>query len=145
MPNSEISTLPEVRPVSQTEVVRIPPTQSQVEALKEDADIWVKFSFKDYNTNLCQIHKLSGAKDVKYVTSELKTASTMPLSEFKDILKPITNAGTYSQLFNGLDRDAEMSEIKCSGTRRVFGYLAQGIYSIVAITSSHFETKKNFR
>jgi len=125
-----------------TEGDSIPPVVAVSDALKDYENRRVVFSFEAYNNNQCEIANLDKI-EAKKLTKELKKISTVASKYFRHqsssgiACKPIFNSGSYSSLFNNIPEDIELLEVDYSGTGRVFGYLVNNIFNIVAIGKKH--------
>lgn len=105
----------------------------------------IVFSFAPYNQNQCRIHAIQ-KPEAKKLTKELKTISKTLLKHFRNqgsgasniACKAVHNSGNYSVLFDSLPPDTdELLEIDYSGSGRIFGFLIDNIFSIVAIGKEH--------
>ncbi len=120
----------------------ISPTVAISDALKDYENRRVVFSFEIYNNNQCEIYKLDNI-EAKKLTKELKKISKIPTKHFRHqhisciACKPISNSGNYSVLFDGIQEDIEMLEVDYSGAGRIFGYVVNNIFNIVAIGKKH--------
>lgn len=121
---------------------KITPTVAVSEALKDYENKRVVFSFEIYNNNQCELAKLDKT-EAKKLTKELKKISTTLTKHFRHqstsgiACKLINNSGNYSVLFDGIPEDTEMLEVDYSGAGRVFGYVVNNIFNIVAIGKNH--------
>lgn len=121
---------------------KINPTVAISEALKDYENKRIVFSFEIYNNTQCELSKLDNV-EVKKLTKELKKISTTLTKHFRHqstsgiACKPIYNSGNYSVLFDGVQEDIEMLEVDYSGAGRVFGYVVNNIFNIVAISKKH--------
>lgn len=102
----------------------------------------VSFSFEIYNNNQCEISKLDN-KEAKKLTKKLKKISETRTKHFKHQdtsgidCKPIHCSGSYEVLFDGIPEDIDMLEIDYSKAGRIFGYIVENIFNIVAIAKKH--------
>lgn len=112
------------------------------EALKDYENKSVVFSFEIYNNNQCQIADLD-KKEAKKLTGELKKMSTTLTKHFRHqtksgiACKQIHCSGSYEILFEDIPEDAEMLEVDYSGAGRIFGFIVNNIFNIVAINKKH--------
>lgn len=122
--------------------IGISPTVAVSDALKDYENKRVVFSFEVYNSNQCGIGSID-KKEAKKLTKELKKISTTLTKHFRHqsasgiACKPVYNSGDYSVLFNEAPEDIELLEVDYSGAGRVFGYMVNNIFSIVAIGKEH--------
>lgn len=125
-----------------TEESKISPIVAISDTLKDYENKRVVFSFEIYNSNQCEIAKLDKT-EAKKLTKELKKISTTLTKHFRHqstsaiACKPIHKSGSYIVLFDGIPEDTEMLEVDYSGTGRVFGYIVNNIFNIVAIGKVH--------
>ena len=102
----------------------------------------VSFSFEAYSKSQCRIASID-KKEAKKLTKELKKISLTLTKHFRNqdasgiACKPVYNTGNYVGLFTNIPEDAELLEIDYSGPGRVFGYLINNIFNIVAIGKEH--------
>lgn len=113
--------------------------------IEEYGDKEVVFSFGPYNQNQCQIHAIQ-KPEVRKLTKELKTISKTLLKHFRNqgsggsniACKSIHNSGNYAVLFESLPPDVdELLEVDYTGTGRIFGFLINNIFNVVAIVRGH--------
>lgn len=112
-----------------------------------EASLYV-ISFAKYNQKMCEIDDLDSNK-AKRAISVFKTIGTEIRSQGDFTKKaidriPIRFEGEYKKLFNGLDDDVELKEIKLQQDARIFYFdiESQRTFFVVAITQNHLETKK---
>jgi hypothetical protein len=121
---------------------KISPEVAVSNTLKDYENRRVTFSFEIYNNSQCEVAKLD-KKESKKLTKELKKISSTKTRHFRHqntsgiACKPIGNSGNYTVLFDGIKDDIEVLEIDYSGAGRVFGYLVNNIFNIVAIGKKH--------
>lgn len=102
----------------------------------------VVFSFETYNNNQCEIASID-KKEAKKLTKELKKISTTLTKHLRHqqtsgiACKLISNSGNYSVLFTDVPEDTDLLEVDYSGKGRVFGYMVNNVFSIVAISKQH--------
>ncbi|MFH1745021.1 MAG: hypothetical protein ABH881_02540 [bacterium] len=95
--------------------------------------------FKNYNQNQCEICKLDDVL-AKALTSKLKHLTNITLKELPRsglIRDDIQENGEYTPLFNNLEKDIALKEIKFSNESRFFGFFAEEYFSLVAIWVKH--------
>ncbi|PIQ92509.1 MAG: hypothetical protein COV69_02400 [Parcubacteria group bacterium CG11_big_fil_rev_8_21_14_0_20_39_14] len=103
----------------------------------------VVFNFAKYNQSQCEICKLDKI-EAKKLTKELGRINRTLTKHLlcRDVsgidCKRIHNSGNYKPLFLGLPKDAELLQIDYTNSGRIFGYLSENIFNIVAITKKHF-------
>lgn len=100
----------------------------------------VVLTFKDYKDGECEMHKLSDKKDAKSLMFKLKRLSSICLKELPSsrmIKDKIENTGNYSSLYRDLPPDVEIQEIEYGKTGRIFGYLVERYFCVVAIKVKH--------
>lgn len=102
----------------------------------------VVFSFVVYNSNQCGIGSID-KQEAKKLTKELKKISLTVTKHFRHqdtsgiACKPVSNSGNYSVLFSDVPEDIELLEVDYSGAGRVFGFITNNIFNIVAIGKEH--------
>ncbi len=112
------------------------------DALKDYENKPVVFSFEVYNSNQCRIASIDKT-EAKKLTKELKKMSTTLAKHFRHqstsgiACKPVHNSGNYEVLFTDVPEDSELLEVDYSGTGRVFGFMVNNIFSVVAIGKEH--------
>lgn len=125
-----------------TERSDISATVAVSDALKDYENQRVVFSFDVYNNNQCRIGSIDKT-EAKKLSKELKKISSTLTKHFRHqqtsgiACKPIYNSGNYSVLFTDVPEDIELLEVDYSGAGRVFGYMVNNIFSIVAIGKEH--------
>ena len=100
----------------------------------------IVLTFKDYKDGECEMHKLSDKKDAKSLMSKLKRLSSIYLKELPStrmIKDKIENSGNYSCLYRDLPPDVEIQEIEYGKTGRIFGYMVERYFCVVAIKVKH--------
>ena len=105
-------------------------------------------SFAKYKERLCEIKHLDGNKGrkavetLKIVGTKIKRQTDYQTHSVKPI--PIRRDGVYKKLFNGLEDDIEIKEIKLQQNARIFYFdiPSEKVFYVVAITNKHLETKK---
>lgn len=119
---------------------KLPATIAISERLEDYENKKVVLSFEPYNQSQCQLYKLE-KPDTKKLTSELKNISQTTTKKLRynyPKCKPVHNSNQYSILFNGLPKDAEVLEVDYSGPGRIFGFLVENIFNVIAIVKVHF-------
>lgn len=131
--------------VAELESDLLSPEVALSEDIKEYADKEVVFSFAPYNQNQCRIHSIQKV-EAKKLTKELKAISSTRLKHFRHqgsggsniACKSVHNSGNYEVLFTGLPPDVEeLLEVDYSGPGRVFGFLTDNVFNVVAISKEH--------
>lgn len=105
-------------------------------------------SFVKYKENCCEICSLDSNKARKAI-EVIKKIGTKVCSE-ADFRKynigriPVYNSGEYKKLYNRLEEDIEIKEIKLQADARIFYFDIESRKTlfIVAITQNHLETDK---
>ncbi|MBI3572479.1 hypothetical protein HY091_03040 [Candidatus Kaiserbacteria bacterium] len=141
-PNSEPNKLSEG--VAALEAGQAFPKTVAVSATIRDYDNEkVVLSFEPYKQGHCRIHKLQKT-EVKHLTSELKKMSSTLTKHFRHqsvsriACKPVHRSGEYATLFDGLSQDIdEILEVDYTGAGRVFGFLFQNTFNVVAVAKEH--------
>lgn len=135
-------TLPQSIAKLETEEAQISQTVAISDSLKDYENKRVSFSFEVYNNNQCEIANLDKT-EAKKLTKELKKVSSTVTKHFRNqnisgiACKPIYNSGNYSSLFSEISDDIELLEIDYSNAGRVFGYIVNNIFNVVAIGKKH--------
>lgn len=112
------------------------------DALKDFENERVTFSFEPYNSNQCELSKIDKA-EAKKLAKELRKISTTLTKHFRHqhvssiACKSLSNSGNYSVLFDGLPEDTELLEVDYSGAGRIFGFMVESIFNVVAIAKVH--------
>lgn len=102
----------------------------------------VVFSFVVYNSNQCGIGSID-KQEAKKLTKELKRISSTVTKHFRHqdtsgiACRPVSNSGNYAVLFTEVPEDTELLEVDYSGPGRVFGFITNNIFNIVAIGKEH--------
>ena len=107
------------------------------EAMGEES---LRLSFSQYNSSLCQIHKLGKVK-TKVAVKKLGEITKYSLKAFcKSCLAykgKLPNIPPYDVYYNGLPSDVDIYHIDIGGKQRMFYYIAQQYFCIVAIREEH--------
>ncbi|MDO8740003.1 MAG: hypothetical protein Q7J54_00320 [Candidatus Woesearchaeota archaeon] len=125
-----------------TEHSKISQVVAVSDALKDYENERVTFSFEPYNSNQCRLGKLDNT-EAKKLTRELKKISLTMTKHFRHqnassiACKPVHNSGNYSVLFVDIPEDAELLEVDYSGTGRIFGFMVESIFNVVAVGKEH--------
>jgi hypothetical protein len=105
-------------------------------------------SFVKYNESLCEISELNSNKARKaleiFKTVGIKIYSRADLQRNYIDQIPVRREGDYMKLYNGLDDDIDLKEIKLQQDARIFYFdiETERTFYIIAITQNHFETDK---
>ena len=133
----------------------IPPTATELPQLEEAPESKpLLISFERYNTKECQVNEM----DSKVARKALKALRDIGMNirtdaDFKKHLPkleivPINNSGDYRGLYKGLIDlpDVEIKEAKIERKEgRLFFFLVERIFHVIAIRNSHYETDKQKR
>ena len=133
----------------------IPPTATELPQPEEAPESKpILISFERYNDRECQLNGM----DNKIARKALQVLRDIGVNiktetDFKDHLPrlkvvPIENSGHYRGLYKGLMDlpDVEIEEAKIDRDKgRLFFFLIERIFHVVAIRESHYETGKNIR
>jgi len=103
-------------------------------------------SFQFYNESTCEISHLV-KNNARRALLNIKTIGRCyDISSLKSNnidITPVQNAGAYKKLFRGLTDDVEMREHEVQGTSRIFYFISDKMFYLIAITNSHLETSKH--
>lgn len=99
-----------------------------------------KLIFASYNYDQCELHRLTNTSKsralIQLFNRITKTnKSNMPTSGI--IRNNVRNSGQYCSLFKTIPPDTELKEADFAGEGRVFFYLVQNYFCIVAIQVQH--------
>ncbi len=125
-----------------TEPTKISPIVAVSDAIKDYENKRVVFSFEVYNSTQCRIGSIDKT-EAKKLTKELKKVSTTLTKHLMHqhssgiACKAVNDSGNYSALFADVPEDTDLLEIDYSSAGRVFGYLVNNIFNIVAIGKEH--------
>lgn len=104
----------------------------------------IVFTFLPYKYSQCEIVDLQ-KNEAKRLTEKLKEvnktiAKVLLFSKASGLnCKPTYKSGQYACLYVDLPSDAEILEINYTDTGRIFGYLVENIFNIVAIKRKHLK------
>ncbi len=117
--------------------------QVAIESSIPDTDFFSKgkivFTFIDYNVKQCGMRDL-GKQEAKELMNKLKRISDIEIKDLASsrvIRDNVENAGKYSVLYDSLPEDIELKEIDYNDKGRIFGYLVDKYFCIVAIKVKH--------
>ena len=96
------------------------------------------FGFRDYNQKECEIHNFE-KKDAKNFTSKLSTISQVTVLQFRQtyVRDTVHNSGNYKSLFDNLPDLTQLLEVEFTASGRVFGFIEQNRFQVVAICKKH--------
>jgi len=121
---------------------KLSPGVAVSEAVTDYENKSVVFNFGKYNQSQCEIHKLE-KREAKKLTRELakinrtKTKHLLCQDKSGIACKQIYNSGDYTLLFQNLPKDVKLLQIDYSDSGRIFGYLSESIFNLVAIKKKH--------
>ena len=102
-------------------------------------------SFKYYNNKECQIKNYLKNQGRKALLILKEVGCCRNLNELKnkgvDIIT-VENNNEYSKLFNRLSPEVEMREHKIQSTSRMFYFITDKQFNVVAFTNRHYQTNK---
>jgi hypothetical protein len=141
-----MATIPEIITGDETQI-RDSFTDIREEDIPEGK--FFNISYKHYNKKICGINELeSGSYKsfTKYLRKIGGNASIIDLrEELKTNLKQINRSGEYGKLFSKLSDDIEVFEIILTSSNRLFFYIVENNFYIIALRAKHFEVGKNRR
>lgn len=105
-------------------------------------------SFAKYNERMCQLSLLGGNKakraieTLKKIGTSVRCESDFQREHIERI--PVRCEGNYKKLFNGLESDIELKELKLQQDARIFYFdiEPERTFYVVAVTENHLETDK---
>jgi len=95
--------------------------------------------FKNYNQDECELSKLDEPL-AKALTSKLKYLTSITLKQLPSsglIRGDVDESGPYKVLYNNIGQDVRVKEIKFSNESRIFGFLVDEYFSLIAIWVNH--------
>ena len=115
---------------------RIPGGVARSEGVGEERKM--VFSFEQYNASQCEIGDLT-KQEVGRLTSKLQSISGYTMREFNrsHVRDRVQKVGKYAPLYNTVPEGSKVVEIRYSDSGRIFGYIAQNVFAIVAICKKH--------
>lgn len=145
MINDGISPIPQWKPPRNTKIldekVALYPTRNDPEA-----EVF-NISFKYYNDRECEISILEKNRAKKALENFkiIGRCYDFPSLMKQNInIKKVKPIGDYRKLFkNGITEDTTLREHKIQGDARLFYFIAEKIFFIIAITNNHYETDKH--
>lgn|SRR3989338_6646719 len=127
----------------------IPNSVAELSVESEAPEIYpYVISFAKYNHKMCQLSDLSGNKPRKAIEVLKKIGTKVCCQadfQTENIDRiPIRREGAYKQLYNRLNDDIDLKEIKLQQDARIFYFdiESERTLYIVAITENHLETGK---
>ena len=113
--------------------------------LKDFHNEKILFSFKEYNSNQCELVKMQKVETRKLTATLSKMSDTLYKHIFSKemsglVCKTVHNSGNYSVLFSDLQDDVDIYEIykaKDSTTNRIFGFFLDNVFYIKVIWKKH--------
>ena len=123
---------------------KIPPMVAVSSKIDDFENKKVVLSFEQYNQRQCGLAKIAKT-EAKHLTAELKKISETAAKHFRHeqisriACKPVYGSGNYAPLFNGLPEDAELLEVNYTKAGRVFGYMVQNVFNVVAVAKEHLK------
>jgi len=125
---------------------RIPEASASSTIKKDPEEDTYLISFRYYRNDLCEIKDLIKNRG----KAGLDAIKRIGQSTFRSLYNnginfwPVENRGVYSKLFSKLPSpDIDMKEHKLQGESRIFFFIENVNFNIVAITNDHLETNKH--
>ena len=103
-------------------------------------------SFQHYNDTVCEINDLVKNGSRRALLNLKTIGRCYSLSSLKSSnidITPVDNKGAYKKIFQRLTEDVEIREHKIQSTARIFYFISDKMFYIVAITNTHIETSKH--
>jgi len=126
---------------------KIPEASASSIIRKDPEESFYLISFRYYRNDLCEIKDLlknrgrAGLDALKKIgQSNFRTLHSNGINPL-----PVEKNGEYTKLFTQLPSpDVDMKEHKLQGESRIFFFLEDIKFNVIAITNSHFETRKHY-
>jgi hypothetical protein len=144
---------PNVRPLEQEVIPEAVAERPQIEEAPETRPLLI--SFARYNEKECDLDKGIDSKRARKALQILRDVGVNIFNpiEFKNKLPklqvvPINNSGDYRKLYSNLADlpDVEIQEAKIDRDKgRLFFFIVERIFHVVAVKDSHYETDKQRR
>ncbi len=103
-------------------------------------------SFKYYNKHICNMDVLDKSA-IKKSLKAIRTVGTNSMRDLRNngfIMKPVSNSGEYTELFNGLPKDADVKEEMIGGHERLFYFISgERHFNVVAFKNKHYRLDKS--
>ena len=119
---------------------------AEIRSQREPETQLFRISFKYYNDSECQISLLE-KNNARRMLSDMriigKCTNIRSLRDNNIGIEPVYNSGAYRSLFNHLSPDIEMKEHIIQATARVFYFIVDSSFNVVAIKNSHTRIDKN--
>lgn len=135
------------KPKTQKMHERIPESAGVIAEALNPEDANFRISYHYYRDDLCEMKNLIGnagrscLKDLRTIGKSKKgTLASNGIDEIR-----VRGEGAYKPLLNGLTEDVELREHKILSTARLFYFVKEETFHVVAITNAHIETDKNRR
>ena len=133
----------------------IPQTAAEVPQAEEAPETKpILISFERYNIGECQLNSMEGKmakktlRIIRDVGVNIRTEADFQKHLPKLEVVPINNSGDYRKLYRGLADlpDVEIKEAKIDRDKgRLFFFIVDRIFHIVAMRDSHYDTDKQRR
>ncbi len=133
-----------------------PIPQWKPKVLKEEVSLYRKpdpeldffhISFKHYNDDLCEVSILEKNRARQTIQNFKVIGRCHDFGSLKDGnigIRKITPTGDYLKLFVGsMTKDTELREHEIQGDARLFYFVAEKMFNVVAIMNNHLETRKH--
>ncbi|MEK7572203.1 MAG: hypothetical protein AAB553_08085 [Patescibacteria group bacterium] len=126
---------------------KIPQSATLLKDQKDPEDEYFTISYRYYSDSECQITSLNQntarafLQDIKTIGRTKRTPYYLKQVGINVI--PVYGIGAYKSLLKNLPEDVDLKEHKVQSTSRLFYFLKQNKFCIVAIKMNHIETDKH--
>lgn len=105
---------------------------------EDHGDKYVVFKFKHYNSSCCEIAGFN-RNDAKQFTKTLGEVNQFLAADLlpKGKARHVKDAGHYEVLHNKLPPDVRLVEIDYTDVGRIFGFLVNNEFNVVAVRRKH--------
>ena len=105
-----------------------------------------KISYRFYNDSECELRDLIKNAPRKVLEDLRKIGASIGVSDFRRYnidIKPVDQRGNYRTLFNRLpSEEVELKENAIQSSGRMFYFIIEKTFYLVALKNAHKETKK---
>ena len=115
---------------------RIPGGVARSEGVGEERKM--VFSFARYDENQCEIYNLT-KPETKQLIIKLQSISKCTVMDFNKsyVRDQVKEVGNYAHLYKTVPEGSKVVEIQYSGSGRIFGYISQNVFAVVAVCKKH--------